>query len=167
VDAPRRPGFRAIRLDDPIARVERIANWPGERSQRGQARLGGFGGRVFRILPESTDAVGGPLFRMSTTAFRPSVCPRRLDKERERLGEAELPDVMAVASSSWNSRSEHGKHLIQLSGVAAQDALHRHALTCAGRHDRLRGLRGKVHMDAADRRGAGGRTGCKAARVTP
>ena len=42
------------------------------------------------------------------------------------------------------------KLLIDLSGVAPQHAMHVHALTCAGLHDRLLSLRGKVHMGAAD-----------------
>jgi hypothetical protein len=48
---------------------------------------------------------------------------------------------------------------MDLSGVALQHAMHVHALTCARLHDRVRSLRGKVHTGAADRPGAGGKTG--------
>jgi hypothetical protein len=51
---------------------------------------------------------------------------------------------------------------MDLSGVALQHAMHVHALTCARLHDRVRSLRGKVHMGAADRPGAGGKTGVPA-----
>jgi hypothetical protein len=51
------------------------------------------------------------------------------------------------------------KHLFDLPGVAPQHATHLHALTCAGLHERLDGLRGKVHVGARGSPGAGGKTG--------
>jgi hypothetical protein len=65
---------------------------------------------------------------------------------------------MASGRPHSNSLSER-RSPIDLSGVAAQHAMHVHAPTCAGLHDRLRSSRGKVHMGAADRARAGGKTG--------
>ena len=46
-----------------------------------------------------------------------------------------------------------------LSGVAPRHAMHVHAPTCTGLHDRLRSLRGKVHLGAADGPDAGEKRG--------
>jgi hypothetical protein len=51
------------------------------------------------------------------------------------------------------------KDPIDLSGVGPQHAMHVHAPTCAGLHDRLRSLRGKVHRGGPNGPGAGGKTG--------
>jgi hypothetical protein len=51
---------------------------------------------------------------------------------------------------------------VDLSGVTPQRAMHAYAPVCAGLHDRLRRLRGKVQLGAADGLGAGGKTGVSA-----
>lgn len=48
---------------------------------------------------------------------------------------------------------------MDLSGVTPQRAMHVHAPTCAGLHERLGRPLGKVHMGAADGSASGGKTG--------
>ena len=55
--------------------------------------------------------------------------------------------------------------LTAMTGVAPQPAMHVHAPTCAGLHDRFHSLRGKVHLGAADGPGAGGKTGVPAQTI--
>ena len=74
----------------------------------------------------------------------------------------QLPEQRVLGHKLIELAERAEKHLIDLSGVALQHAMDVHAPTCAGLHDRLRSLRGKVHMGVADGPGAGGKTGVAA-----
>jgi len=70
-----------------------------------------------------------------------------------------LPEQMVLGHKLGEFVERAQKHLIDVSGVAPRHAMHLHAPTCAGLHNRLRSLRGKVHRGAAAGLGAGGKAG--------
>jgi hypothetical protein len=92
-------------------------------------------------------------------AHRPKGCnlPRRIDSPDCR--HLELPGLMILGHKLVELVERAEKDPIDLSGVGPQHAMHVHAPTCAGLHDRLRSLRGKVHLCAADGPDAGEKRG--------
>jgi hypothetical protein len=67
---------------------------------------------------------------------------------RPTTGRGPAPELMVVSHKVVELTKRAETHLMDLPGVAPQHATHLHALTCAGLHERLNGLRGKVHVGA-------------------